>query len=145
MGFLINERGEPQPPTTVLERLRGVHSGLGLRYTPHAGPVWAITLTWGPEDARWALVQAQALPEARAFDIVGYLPVDCPLDEAPAYIAQVFRTSTKAEVQRMADAVERHNQRVPVADAVESAVAAVLDQDNPATAPRRRGRPRKSV
>jgi hypothetical protein len=145
MTVVINERGEPQPPTQVLARLQAVHAGLGLRYTPHAGPVWAITLRWAPDDRRWAYVQANTMSAEGAFDVVGYLPIDCAVDNAPSYVASVFRRSSRSEVQRMADAVLQHNATAPTAALVESAIAEVLDQPDPSgVQPRRRGRPRKN-
>jgi hypothetical protein len=144
MSVLVNERGEPQPPISIVERLQAVHTGLGLRYTPHAGPVWAITFAWEPDDPRWAYVQNGTMPASRAFGVIGYLPVDCPLDQAPSFVASVFRKSNRAEVQRMADAVLQHNTSAPTAALVEQAIAEVLDMPDPSSVqPRRRGRPRK--
>jgi hypothetical protein len=145
-ALILNDRGEPQPPTHVLERLTSVHAGLGLRHTPHNGPVWAITMAWGPEDRRWEYVQNGTAPASRAFDIIGYLPIACPPDEAASYVATVFRQSSRADVQRMADDVLRHNTTAPAAAMVEEAIAEVLDMPDPSSVqPRRRGRPRKVI
>lgn len=143
MAILVDDLGIPQPPSDVTRRLREVHPGAGLLHTPHAGPQWAITLAWAADDPRWALVQSQAVNPNRTFDIIGYLPYDCAVDHAPSYLARVFRTSSRPEVQRMAEAVESHNTRVPLQDAVDAAIAEVLDQGNPSSAPKRRGRPSK--
>jgi len=144
MSVILNDRGEPQPPLSIVERLQAVHKGLGLRHTPHAGPVWAITFAWGPEDRRWEYIQQGTMPANRAFDLIGYLPVDCPLDQAPSYVASVFRKSNREEVQRMADAVLQHNASAPAAAMVQEAIAEVLDMPDPSSVqPRRRGRPRK--
>jgi hypothetical protein len=146
MSVILNDRGEPQPPTSIVERLRAVHAGLGLRHTPHVGPVWAITMAWDGDDPRWAYVQNGTMPASRAFGVIGYLPLDCPLDQAPSYVASVFRKSNREEVQRMADAVLRHNTTAPAAAMVEEAIAEVLDMPDPSSVqPRRRGRPRKVI
>lgn len=144
MPVLVNELGHPQPPTHVVDRLKAVHAGLGLRYTPHAGPVWAITLAWEPDDRRWEYVQNGTFPADGAFSLIGYLPVACPPDEAASYIASTFRRSSREDVRRMADAVLQHNAVSPGAAMVEEAIAEVLDQPDPSSVqPRRRGRPRK--
>lgn len=146
MPILLNDRGEPEPSPFVMDRLKAVHKSLGLKHTPHVGPQWAITFQWQPEDPRFAMVQSGELNPNRTYDIIGYLPMDCPLDDAPGHIARVFRQSRREEVQRMADAVEAHNASAPVAAQVEQAIAEVLDQVDPSEAlPKRRTRSRKGA
>jgi hypothetical protein len=144
--IILNDRGQPEPSPFIMGCLKRVHAGLSLRHTPHTGPQWAILLQWQPDDRRWQYVQSGEMPPDSTFDIIGYLPMDCPLDDAPAYVAKVFRQSSRAEVQRMADAVLAHNASAPVATMVDEAIAEVLDQVDPSAAlPKRRGRPRKGA
>ena len=144
--IILNDRGQPEPSPLIMDRLKRVHAGLSLRHTPHAGPQWAILFQWQPEDARWRFVQSGELPPDSTFDIIGYLPMDCPLDDSPAYVAKVFRQSNREEVRRMADAVLTHNSVAPVAAVLEEAMAEVLDQVDPSAAlPKRRSRARKGA
>jgi hypothetical protein len=76
-------------------------------------------------------------------DIIGYLPMDCTLDEAPAYLFKAIRQYPKAEIQALTERVIAFNETTPIANAMEQAIAEVLDNPNPAGTPKRRGRPPK--
>jgi hypothetical protein len=142
---LLNSVGHPEPPTHVVGRLRAIHAGLSLKFVDHTGEHWAVCLAWQPEDTRWARVQSGRTDPASAYDIIGFLPVDCPAEQAPAHLERVFRTYPKDEVRNMADAVLKYNDSVPVAEMVEEAIAEVLDRPDPSVVvPKKRGRPRKN-
>lgn len=141
MAILLNERGIPEPSPAIVRRLREVHAGLKLRFVEPAQ--WAITLEWAPEDRRWEMIQRQEMTPDAAFDIVGYVPLDCSLEETPTYIANRLRRHRREDVRRMADAVAE-GADAPVQAAVEQAIAEVLDRPDPtAVVPKRRGRPPK--
>lgn len=142
MAVLLNSTGQPEPPTHVVKRLRALHAGLHLRFMEHTGEHWAVCMTWTPEDRRWEWVQRGETDPASTYDIIGYLPMLCSAEEAPAYLERTFRQYPKDEVRRMADFVQQYNETTPVADAVNAAIAEALD--NPVE-PRKRGRPRKLV
>jgi len=77
-------------------------------------------------------------------DIIGYLPMDCPPDSAPGYLAKMFREYPREDVNRMLDAMDALNAQ-PAQAAMEAAIAEVLDGADPSgTAKRGRGRPRKN-
>lgn len=140
MPVLLNSAGTPEPPTAIVKRLRALHAGLHLRFLEHTGEHWAVCMDWQPEDARWERVQTGQTDPGSAYDIIGYLPILCSADEAPAYLERTFRQYPKDEIRNMADAVAKYNETTPVADAVNAALTEALDTP---VAPRSRGRPKK--
>lgn len=102
---MLNAAGLPEPSPDIQRRLRAVHPGLFLRFIPHLPESWAICLEWEKADARWAQVQAQEVPADRAHDIVGYLPMGCTADEAPALLERTLRAFPSETAQRAADFV----------------------------------------
>jgi hypothetical protein len=85
-------------------------------------------------------VQTGQTDPASAYDIIGYVPVDCSVDEAPAHLERVFRTYPKDEVRNMADYVQSYNESAPVDAAIEEALVEALESP---VAPKKRGRPKK--
>jgi len=136
---LLNSAGQPEPPTAVA-RLRALHAGLSLKFLTHTGEHWAVCMAWQPEDRRWERVQQGETDPASAYDIIGYLPVDCPTDEAPAYLERTFRQYPKDEIRNMADHVLDYNAQAPVAEAIEAALTEALEDP---ILPKKRGRPKK--
>lgn len=136
---VLNHRGTPEPSSEIQRRLRAVHPRLFLRYVDVFDAHWALCMRWDEHDRRFGDMQQQTLDPDRAFDIIGYLPMDCPPDQAPAYIERSLRQYPVDEVRRIADHVESYNASAPVAEAVDAAIAEVLD--NPIV--KKRGRPRK--
>lgn len=140
MPVLLNSAGQPEPPTAVVARLRALHAGLSLKFLTHTGEHWAVCMAWQPEDRRWERVQHGETDPASAYDIIGYLPVDCPTDEAPAYLERTFRQYPKDEIRNMADHVLDYNAQAPVAEAIEAALTEALEDP---ILPKKRGRPKK--
>jgi hypothetical protein len=100
MGIVLNQHGTPEPPSDLLARLRRVHPALSLRWSQMPGRPWAMTWEWQSEDARWERVRQSEIPPASAFDIIGYLPADCPIDQAGAYVEASLRSYPREEVQK---------------------------------------------
>ena len=124
----------------IQRRLREIHSGLHLRMIQGS---WGVCMSWRDNDARREWIQTEAYDPAKAYDIIGYLPMDCPPDMAPAYLAKMFREFPREDVNRMLDAMDALNDQ-PAQAAVEAAIAEVLDSADPSgTAKRKRGRPPK--
>jgi hypothetical protein len=124
----------------IARRLREIHSGLHLRFVQGT---WGVCLTWTDGDTRRQWIRNESYDPAQAYDIIGYLPMDCPPDSAPAYLTKMFREFPREDVNRMLDAMEELNAQ-PAQAAVEAAIADVLDSADPSqTAPKRRGRPPK--
>lgn len=139
---VLNHRGTPEPSSEIQRRLQGVHPRLSLRYIEGVDQSWAICMAWEQNDPRWQHVQEQIIDPMRSVDIVGYLPMTCSLAEAPAYLERSLRQFPRADVQSVADHVMKFNATVPVQQAVEKALAEVLDAPDPSK--RSRGRPRKT-
>ena len=127
MAVLLNSTGQPEPPTHVVKRLRALHAGLFLKFLEQTGEHWAICLRWSPDDRRWESVQRGETNPDAAYDIIGYLPMLCSADEAPAYLERTFRQYPKDEVRNMADFVEQYNLTEPVNQAADAALVEALD------------------
>lgn len=142
-SIVLNDRGHPEAPSDLQRRLGQVHPRLFLRYVDAADAVWAMCLRWDEHDPRFGEVQSQVIDPDRSFDIIGYLPKDCSLMEAPAFIARAFRQYPKEEVQQIANRVEGFNKNV-LSDAADKVLGEVLDQVDPSntlpkiTRPKRR-------
>lgn len=140
---LLNHLGTPEPSPEIQRRLRGVHPKLYLKYMSGGGRHWALCMDWNDNDHRRERIQRRELDPDKAYDIVGFLPMDCNVEQAPAYLEKALRTYPKEEIQRMADDVLNFNMDAPMANAAEQALAEVLDSVDP-TGLKKRGRPRKS-
>jgi hypothetical protein len=123
--LLRDALGRPQPPSELLARLRRFDDRLGLHYTKAA---WAITERWRTEDRRWEWVRNGSVPEAMAFDICGYLPINCSLDEAPAYIERELHSYTPDQYLKLRAAVAHWND-VTQDQQVEEAVRTGIEED----------------
>lgn len=146
MTMLVNSVGRPEPSPEIQRRLAAITPGLQLRHLDSYGPRWAVVLAWGTQDRRWQWVQEERYDPASAFDIIGYLPLDCGLAEAAPYLERMLRTYPREDVQRMVDGVARWNEQDAGKADVEKAVAEVLDAPDPTkTEKKKRGRPRKET
>jgi hypothetical protein len=89
--------------------------------------VWAIALEWERSDPRWRMVQEQQMAATDAWDTIGFLPVDCPPDQAPSYVANALRSHRKEEVRHLAEWMHKYNAGVHTAhaqDALDDALSA---------------------
>lgn len=144
MAMLVNSVGRPEPSPELQRRLAAITPGLQLRLLNGVGSRWSVTLAWGPQDRRWRWVQEEKYDPASAFDIIGYLPLDCGIDQAAPYLERMLRDYPREDVQRMVDGVTKWNAEDAGKVEVEQAVAEVLDAPDPTlTVKRKRGRPRK--
>ena len=62
---------------------------------------WAVVWDWPENDTRWERVRTQEIGRESAFDIIGYLPISCTLDEARPYIESHLKNYPKEEVSRL--------------------------------------------
>ena len=141
---VLNHRGTPEPSSEIQRRLRQVHPRLELRYIEAFDAHWAICMRWAENDARWRMIQSNEVDPNRSIDIVGYLPMTCSPDEAPAHLEKSFREYPLDEVRRLTDFVSQYNAVQPAEQAMQEAIAEVLDSANPTSQPKRRGRPPKA-
>jgi hypothetical protein len=105
VSTLLNAAGLPEPSPEIQRRLRAVHPGLFLRFISHLPQAWAICMQWGEGDVRYAQVQAQTVAPDRTHDIIGYLPMDCSVDNAPGLLEHSLRTFPSDAANRAADFV----------------------------------------
>lgn len=113
MSLLVTDRGLPQPPQDVVQRLRQVHPTLGLRFVPGMDGQWAVTRDWREDDPRHAYVQRGELPPDECHDIVGYIPRDCAVEDVPALVAERWRRNiTQDGMQELLDGLHRYNKQV---------------------------------
>ena len=131
MSVLVNALGRPEPSPEVQRRLRAVHPNLFLRFIDHLGTHWAICWQWPENDRRWETVQSGEVDPARAHDIVGYLPMDCSLDDAPAHLHRVMRTFPKEEVSALADRILRFNETEALNEQVNAVLQELTDSPDP--------------
>lgn len=129
--FIVRDmKGRPLPSPELVAKLKKYDPRVGLFYTKAA---WAITETWRPDDVRWQWVQKGEMQPEYAFDICGYLPVTCSLDEAPAYIERELKSWTPSMFKGLRDAMQHWNdveQPKMLEDTVLSAVSNDLDKSN---------------
>ena len=162
MTLLLNSNGTPEPSPEIRRRLQGIHGKLDLKYVTHAASNWAVIMWWENDDRRFEWVQSGQTDPARAFDIIGYLPIDCSPDEAPAYLGRMFRTFPRQNVSDLLNRLDKYN-AAPAQKAAEEAISEVLDMKDPSKssspkvqvesagvpeekpAPKKRGRPRKAA
>ena len=142
-SVVLNHRGQPEPSSEIQRRLRCVHPRLELRYVDAVDAHWAICLRWAENDRRWSMIQSNEIDPNRSIDILGYLPMQCSPDEAPAYLEKSMREYPADEVRNMVRDMGQYNSVAPVQQAMEEAMAEVLDSPNPSAQPKRRGRPPK--
>lgn len=131
MAVILNALGRPEPSPEVTRRLLAIDRGLFLRHLPHLATQWAVCWSWPQNDRRWASVRDGSVDPAKAFDIVGYLPMDCGVDEAPAYLERMLRSFPKDEVSALADRVASFNAQQALDPHIEAAIADVLDNPDP--------------
>lgn len=123
--LIRDANGIPMPPMEITQRIKQkIDDALDLRYLSAS---WAITWRWPAEDPRWATVQSGETDPAFAFDIVGYLPITCSLDEAPAYLERSLRECSRDEVRKMVDRVATWNVIDQPKHLVEEVVEATRD------------------
>ena len=131
MALILNSAGKPEPSPEISRRLRFIHPGLHLRFIEIFDSNWAVCMEWGEKDARRERIQQGLTSEDKAFDIVGYIPLHCGIDEAPSYLERVFREFPGDEAISLLERMDYYN-RIPAQEAAEQALAEVLDSSNPA-------------
>lgn len=140
MALLVNAHGAPEPSPEIQKRLKAIHPDLGLRFSEVTPQHWAVTMQWPKDDRRWGMVQRQEIGGDATYSILGWLPLDCPVDQAPSFIERFLRTSTQESVRNLTQYVNRYNESAPQV-AVEEALTAVFEQGDPsATKPKVKGR-----
>ncbi len=127
---LVTERGGPVPPTEILSRMKKIDPSLGLRWTANWNESnWAVTWEWPESDRRWERVRTEEISRESAYDIIGYLPVDCSVSQAATYIEQHLKSYPKEEISRLRSKVAQWND-VEVAQTQTTAlIGSILDDE----------------
>ena len=107
--ILYNASGNPEPSPEIQRRLRALDSRLYLEFLPDFNKHWVVKCRWKDGDRRWERVRTGAISESQASDIVGWLPVDCSVDEAPAYLEKSLGIFSHRTADRVLFDVERWN------------------------------------
>lgn len=71
--------------------------------------VWYVVTKWPENDKRWQMVKWGQIDPENAFDVLGQLPPDCPIEQAPGYLAKQL-TRRNGTPGRVCDEVEKWNQ-----------------------------------
>lgn len=130
---LVNPRGMLEPSPEVRRRLRQVHPGLDLKYSPASTHAWLITMDWAPGNERWQWVKDGTTNPADAWDTIGYLPLHCGVDDAPQYLHKALREHPVDAVKQLTGRLQHYNDLVAqqqVAEVTE-AVMSAPDPTNP--------------
>lgn len=129
MTILVNPRGLPEPPSDIQRRLRQIHEGLSLVYSPAStGHCWLITLAWASDDPRHAMVQRQEISGEALWDNIGNVPLTVRLDDMPGYLERIFRDYPVDRVRQLLPRLTHYNMSgAPVQAAVDSAITEMVD------------------
>lgn len=120
-----NAAGNPMPSPELLARLRERGGpNIGLFYTKAA---WAITEAWPENSPKREWIQKGLMQPEYAFDICGYLPITCSIDEAPSYIERELASPAfSAEMfPQLRKAAKHWNDTVVEEEAFQKTMAAV--------------------
>lgn len=116
--------GRPQPPQELIERLKKYDARVGLYYTKCS---WAITEAWAENDPRRARILEGDMSEDMAFDICGYLPLTCSLDEAPAYIERELRSYSAEQFAALRYSISHWNDAIAEKSGEDEFVAGTIE------------------
>lgn len=127
-ALVTNERGGPVPSPSIVAELRKLDPALSLRWIAnYENSQWAVTWEWRESDPRWSRVQSQEIPRESAYDILGYLPVTCSVDEARPYIEAHLKNYPKEEISRLRAKMTHWNEVELPKEQVKEVVTGALD------------------
>lgn len=109
-ALVVGQGGIPIPNSEIVERIKRIHPALNLRFSDGIGGLgWAITWEWQENDRRRQWIQDGRTDPNMAYDIVGYLPMGCSLNEAPAYIERSLKQYPREEVSGLVSRMSHWN------------------------------------
>ena len=127
-ALVVGQGGIPIAPSEIVERVKRIHPALNLRFADGIGGVgWSITWEWPETDRRWQWVKDGRTDPAMAYDIIGYLPLDCSLDQAPGYLERSLRDYPREEVSGLVNRMSHWNTVEKPKEQVQALVAATMD------------------
>lgn len=107
--IVYNASGNPEPSPEIQRRLRALDHRLYLEFLPDFAKHWAVKCRWREDDRRWERVRTGAIHERQAADIIGWLPVDCSVDEAPAYLERALGIFSQKSADKVLFDMDRWN------------------------------------
>lgn len=127
MALLFGASGKPEPSPEIQRRLQAIDPRLSLRFYEDYPRHWSVVCGWRADDRRWAQVQSGAMDPSMAQDIIGWLPVDCSVEDAPAYLERTLIQFSNRAAERIAFDVEKWNGQNNLHDQMESAMQELTD------------------
>lgn len=123
--FLRDAYQQPIPPTDIVSALKRVDDRLDLKYvafTSRDGPningseYWAIIQRWTQDDARRRIIALGQMAPDSDFDVMTYLPLDCPVEDAYNYFQRAVegQVRDKRDVTRIASRISNWNEAAKV-------------------------------
>lgn len=116
--MILNLEGRPEASSEIVRRLKQIGPTLDLRYVRYPDPEgnqharWALIEAWNENDPRRRMIQDGLLPPDSAFDILGYLPIDCNPNDAFGYIVGALRSDPSTRYRRHLEQVDRYNENI---------------------------------
>src|SRR5215204_1676458 len=55
--------------------------------------VWYVALKWPEQDPRRRMIQVGQIDPESAFDMLGEIPTDCPLEQVPGYLVRQLKVA----------------------------------------------------
>lgn len=143
MALLFGASGKPEPSPEIQRRLQAIDPRLSLRFYEDYPRHWSVVCKWKSDDRRWERVQSGHMDPSMAQDIIGWLPVDCSVEDAPAYLERTLMQFSNRTAERIAFDVEKWNGGNTLSGQIESAMEELTDsrfgvEDNRVTGNRTR-------
>jgi len=116
--MLYNLKNEPIAPSAIVKLLQAVNPRLGLKWFPPGELLphgrWGIIEQWTPQDTRWAMVRKGEMNPNATHDALGFLPEDCPVEQARGYLERYFIRwkGTKADCAKYLERLNQYNLKV---------------------------------
>jgi len=111
--------GTPQAPDEVVTRLHQIDPHLNLKFVQfptgedgNAVRWWALVWEWPKEDQRYTMIMRNEMRPDAAFDVLGYLPLDCDVYSAFDYVKNhLIAKRNHPELGKLADRVGEFNRQ----------------------------------
>ena len=110
--MIYTAEGTPARPE-LEQALKQLDDSLGIRWIFGA---WAVTYRWPDADTRRQMIRNGSMDPEAAFDVLCYLPKDCPPEQAAGYLDQHClhwaRDLGRNDIGRLLDHIHAHNAAV---------------------------------
>lgn len=92
-----------------------------------SGTGWKLTWEWPATDTRWSRVLSQEIPAESAYDVIGYLPMGCTAEDAPAYVETHLKSYPKEEISKLRSEMHRWNSHEVAGGQIGELVSSTMD------------------